>query len=119
MGQLVTGETICLTSFVRHHEWSETNFILKTKRAAGFTLIEILVVISIIALLAAILFPAVARARDNARHASCQSNLNPLGLVFQQCMQDYDGRYPFNISYSPYRANYGIKVCAVVLRTSC
>jgi prepilin-type N-terminal cleavage/methylation domain-containing protein len=41
----------------------------------GFTLIELLVVIAIIAILAAILFPVFARARENARRASCQSNL--------------------------------------------
>jgi prepilin-type N-terminal cleavage/methylation domain-containing protein len=41
---------------------------------SGFTLIELLVVIAIIAILAAILFPVFARARENARRASCQSN---------------------------------------------
>lgn len=44
-------------------------------RKQAFTLIELLVVIAIIALLAAILFPVFARARENARRASCQSNL--------------------------------------------
>jgi prepilin-type N-terminal cleavage/methylation domain-containing protein len=45
------------------------------KSKAAFTLIELLVVIAIIAILAAILFPVFARARENARRASCQSNL--------------------------------------------
>ncbi len=45
----------------------------------GFTLIELLVVIAIIAILAAILFPVFARARENARKTSCQSNLRQLG----------------------------------------
>lgn len=45
------------------------------KHRRGFTLIELLVVIAIIAILAAILFPVFARARENARRASCQSNL--------------------------------------------
>jgi prepilin-type N-terminal cleavage/methylation domain-containing protein/prepilin-type processing-associated H-X9-DG protein len=60
----------------------------------GFTLIELLVVIAIIAILAAILFPVFARARENARRASCQSNLKQLGLGFAQYVQDYDERYP-------------------------
>lgn len=62
----------------------------------GFTLIELLVVIAIIAILAAILFPAFARARENARRASCQSNLKQISLGFIQYTQDYDEKFPMN-----------------------
>jgi len=64
------------------------------QKKKGFTLIELLVVIAIIAILAAILFPAFARARENARRASCQSNLKQIGLGFAQYTQDYDETYP-------------------------
>lgn len=60
----------------------------------GFTLIELLVVIAIISILAAILFPVFARARENARKASCASNLKQLGLGWQMYAQDYDGMNP-------------------------
>jgi len=60
----------------------------------GFTLIELLVVIAIIAILAAILFPVFARARENARKSSCQSNLKQVALGFKQYIGDYDERYP-------------------------
>ena len=77
------------------------------KEKTAFTLIELLVVIAIIAILAAILFPVFARARENARRSSCQSNLKQIGLGFAQYNQDYDGTYPlFYIGY-PDDSKYG------------
>ena len=65
-----------------------------SRRIRGFTLVELLVVIAIIALLAAILFPVFARARENARRASCQNNLKQIMLGVAQYVQDYDERLP-------------------------
>ena len=60
------------------------------KSARGFTLIELLVVIAIIAILAAILFPVFQKVRENARKATCQSNMKQMGLAIVQYVQDYD-----------------------------
>jgi prepilin-type processing-associated H-X9-DG protein len=83
------------------------------------------VVIAIIAILAAILFPVFAQARDKARQATCQSNLKQIGNAMLMYAQDYDENMVYNYAYQaggaglwwwedfiqPYAKNYQIFVC--------
>ena len=105
---------------------SSNQFLSRT----GFTLVELLVVIAIIALLMAILMPALNRVKQQAREVACKSNLHQWGLVFTMYTGDYDGRFMPGIDedwatarYSwiytliPYYDNPDIRLCPSARRT--
>jgi prepilin-type N-terminal cleavage/methylation domain-containing protein len=69
----------------------------------AFTLIELLIVLAVLILLAAILFPVIAPLREATQNATCQSHLRQLGAAVRLYAQDYDGHFPFGGS----RPNFG------------
>jgi prepilin-type N-terminal cleavage/methylation domain-containing protein/prepilin-type processing-associated H-X9-DG protein len=65
----------------------------------GFTLIELLVVIAIIALLMAILMPALNRAKKQVKNIICRANLKQYGLAAKMYLDDWDGNFPYSFSW--------------------
>jgi len=71
----------------------------RARRAGGFTVVEMLIVVAIIGILGALLFPVFARAREGGRSRACLSNMKQLGLAFQQYSDDNGRRYPYAGSF--------------------
>lgn len=86
---------------------------MRNTQKSGFTLIELLVVIAIIAILAAMLLPALSKARENARSATCINNLKQIGLGLHMYAEDYKGYIWFS-DYSDVTSNTAAGADALV-----
>ena len=102
--------------------WHETVmklYINSKQHIKGFTLVELLVVLGVLALLMAILFPVFTRVRERGYRATCQSNLKQMGLAMKQYVSDNDGRYPggglrgssWTVGIFPYLKNDAVFNC--------
>ena len=80
----------------------KTRVSASTPRGRAFTLIELLVVIAILAILAALLLPALATAREKGRKAVCVSNLRQVGLAIRSYADDNEGRIPYGPKAPPF-----------------
>lgn len=82
-------------SYTTDRTWPMTRRLRPTRPDRGFTLVELLVVVSIIALLISILLPSLQGARNQSRDAMCMSNLHQFGLMIQYYLSDNGDRLPW------------------------
>jgi prepilin-type N-terminal cleavage/methylation domain-containing protein/prepilin-type processing-associated H-X9-DG protein len=76
--------------------------VARHRRFAGFSLVELLVVIGIIAVLIALLLPSLARAREQAKRTQCLSNLRQIGIAIHGYASDHKGRIPYGPIEPPF-----------------
>src|SRR5664280_1875068 len=74
------------------------DFPKSNRRASAFTLVELLTVISIIAILAALLLPVVSRSQLRAKRVWCESNLRQIGIAFHSFAHDHNSKFPMEVS---------------------
>ena len=86
------------------------------KPTKGFTLVELLVVISIIAILLAVLMPALKKARQQSQKVMCSSNMRQMGIALQCYLQDSDTRLPDSSCHITDPNQYWLKILSKYLK---